>query len=87
MNVDNHEYSDLHPLSAIGIKKAQQECHDFEEYTPFHAITTLSPSTFELPFSVEFISRQIKALQRDYGVEIGDYTVSYFLYCFHFALR
>lgn len=87
MNVDNHAYTDLHPLSAIGIKKAEQECHDFEEYTPFHAITTLSASTFELPFSVEFISRQIKALQRDYGVESGDHTVSYILCRFHFALR
>lgn len=73
-NVDGDD--DPHPLSAIGVGRSQQECNAYENYTPFHAITSLTTSTFRLPFTANFISRQFQALQRDYGVEIGDYKVT-----------
>lgn len=70
------ECADFHPLSAIGIKMTTQDCHEYEENTGFHAITTLSPAALELPSLVELISRQFKALARDYDVEFGDHSVS-----------
>lgn len=76
INIDDDGRWDYDPLSAIGIIAQQQECQSYEEYTPFHAINSLSPTTFDLPFSADYISRQFKALLNDYSVEIGDPKVS-----------
>lgn len=78
-NIDDDEMpGDRHPLSAVGVKRNSQECHESEEIRYCHAITTLSSTSLELPFSVDFISRQFKSLSKDYGVEFRDPRVSIF---------